>query len=141
MLAAFLSGTTLPLQSAVNSTVSGHLGNPLYGTMISFTGGAVLSLLVCLLTPVGFPPLSKFAGINWIYFSGGIYGMIIVTSVILSVPFAGVSATLASVIAGQLIMSVVFDHFGWLGLAEMKITVSRLAGIALLLAGVYLIQK
>ena len=141
MLFAFLSGTTLPLQSSINSGISSHLGSPLYGAMISFIGGALISILIFIFSPVGLPPLSKFTGINWIYFTGGIYGLIIVTSVILSVPHAGVASTLASVIAGQLIMSVFFDHFGWLGAPELKISISRAAGIALLLGGVYLIQK
>ena len=141
MLAAFLAGTTLPLQSSINSGVSVHLGHPLYGAAVSFIGGACISLLILLFSPVGFPPLNRFTGINWIYFTGGIYGLIIVISVINSVPHAGVASTLACVIAGQLIMSVFFDHFGWLGINTVRITPHRIAGIILLLSGVFLIQR
>ncbi len=141
MIAAFLAGTTMPLQSSINSGVSSHLGHPLYGAAVSFFGGALISLLILIFSPVGFPPLHRFAGINWIYFTGGVYGLIIVISVINSVPYAGVASTLACVIAGQLIMSVFFDHFGWLGINAIKISPHRIAGIILLIGGVYLIQR
>ena len=141
MAAAFLAGTTMPLQSSINSGLSSHLGNSIYGAAVSFLGGAVLSLLILLVTPVGFPPLNRFSGINWIYFTGGIYGLFIVISVINSVPYAGVASTLACVIAGQLVMSVFFDHFGWLGIDVIRISPQRIIGIILLLAGVYLVQR
>ncbi len=141
MLAAFLSGSTMPLQSSINTGVAARLGHPFYGAFVSFAGGTLISLVVCLFTPVGLPPLSRFAGINWIYFTGGIYGLVIVSSVILSVPHAGVASTLACVIAGQLVMSVFFDHFGWLGINVIRITPQRIIGILLLLSGVYLIQR
>ena len=43
--------------------------------------------------------------------------------------------------AGQLAMALVVDHFGWMGLPEHPITVTRLAGVALLGAGVWLITR
>ena len=141
MIAAFFAGTTLPLQSSINSGVSSHLGHPLYGAAVSFLGGVLISLLIMVFSPVGFPPLHRFTGINWIYFTGGIYGLIVVISVINSVPYAGVASTLSCVIAGQLVMSVFFDHFGWLGIDIIKISPHRIAGVVLLLSGVYLIQR
>ncbi len=141
MLAAFLSGTTIPLQSSINSGISLKLGNPFYGAAVSFIGGAFVSLLIILLSPAGLPPIQRFAGINWIYFTGGIYGLLIVVSVINSVPHAGVVSTLVCVIAGQLVMSVFFDHFGWFGVNVIKISPRRITGIILLLTAVYLIQR
>ena len=141
MLAAFLAGTTMPLQSSINSGLSAHLGNSLYGAAVSFLGGTLVSLLILVVTPVGFPAINRFSGISWIYFTGGIYGLFIVISVINSVPYAGVASTLACVIAGQLVMSVFFDHFGWLGVDIIRISPHRITGIILLLSGVFLIQR
>ena len=141
MLAAFLSGTALPLQSSINSGISVHLGHPLYGAAVSFAGGAFISMLILLFSPVGFPPFHRFSGISWIFYTGGIYGLIIVISVINSFPHSGVASTFACVIPVQLIMSVFFDHFGWLGINVIKISPQRITGILLLLSGVYFIQR
>ena len=141
MLFAFIAGATIPLQSTVNSRMAQQLGQPFHGTLISFAGGLLIILLVCIFSPIGLPSPARLSGINWIYFTGGLYGIFVVTSVLLSVPVAGVANTIAAGLAGQLIMSVLFDHFGWMGVTELKISISRVAGILLLIGGVYLVQR
>ena len=44
-------------------------------------------------------------------------------------------------ITGQMLASVAFDHFGWLGLAQRPVDVPRLIGVALLIGGVVLIRR
>jgi transporter family-2 protein len=44
-------------------------------------------------------------------------------------------------VAGQLLLAVLFDHFGLLGFDLHKVTTARFFGIVLLVAGVYVIQK
>jgi transporter family-2 protein len=57
------------------------------------------------------------------------------------VPQLGAATFIALLIAGQMIASVTFDHFGWLGLAQRPIDLPRLAGVALLIGGVILIRR
>jgi uncharacterized membrane protein YdcZ (DUF606 family) len=38
-------------------------------------------------------------------------------------------------------MAVVIDQLGWLGVARHPVTATRLAGVALLAAGVYLVVR
>ena len=38
-------------------------------------------------------------------------------------------------------LAVMFDHFGWLGLAQRPIDLPRLAGIAFLIGGCVLIRR
>jgi bacterial/archaeal transporter family-2 protein len=53
----------------------------------------------------------------------------------------GAGGVTAATIAGQLTLAVVVDQFGWLGLAQRSITASRVAGIVLLAAGVFLVVR
>jgi transporter family-2 protein len=53
----------------------------------------------------------------------------------------GAGGVAAATIAGQLAASVVLDRLGVLGLDEVPITFERIAGVALLVAGTFLIVR
>jgi len=44
-------------------------------------------------------------------------------------------------VAGQMAMSMVMDHFGWLGIPAQPISLLRILGAILLFSGVVLIRK
>jgi bacterial/archaeal transporter family-2 protein len=56
-------------------------------------------------------------------------------------PALGGTMLLALTVLGQLSAALLVDHFGWLGFPEQPITLVRIAGVALLLAGVWLIAR
>lgn len=60
---------------------------------------------------------------------------------ILTVPRLGAATVLALIVVGQMFGSLVFDHFGVLGLQQQPITPARIAGALMLIGGVFLIQK
>jgi bacterial/archaeal transporter family-2 protein len=72
---------------------------------------------------------------------GGIVGAVYVTTVIVTVGSLGATGVVAATIAGQLTISVVIDRMGALGLEQIPITPERVVGVALLLAGTYLIVR
>jgi len=45
------------------------------------------------------------------------------------------------VIAGQLGMAVLLDHFGWAGFREAPISLGKIAGLALIGGGIWLIRR
>lgn len=57
------------------------------------------------------------------------------------VPQLGAAAFIAFLIAGQMLASVAFDHFGVLGLAQRSVDAPRLLGMGLLIAGVILDRR
>jgi bacterial/archaeal transporter family-2 protein len=79
--------------------------------------------------------------VPWYYLIGGLLGVAYVSTVLVTVRTLGAGGVTAATIAGQLTLAVLVDQFGWLGVAQRSITVSRLAGIALLAAGVFLIVR
>jgi bacterial/archaeal transporter family-2 protein len=53
----------------------------------------------------------------------------------------GVATFLALLVTGQMLGSIIFDHFGWLGLTQRPVDAPRLLGVALFIEGVVLIRR
>ncbi len=145
MAVAVLVGGLLPLQGSMNARLGKALNHPLQASFISFTGGALLlaALLVVLLIlkRTSLPTTATLRDVPWYLYVSGTLGVIFVTMVIILAPRIGIANTLAAAIVGQLVMSVIFDHFGWLGLTPQPVSVARIVGCASLVIGLILIQK
>lgn len=137
-LLAILAGAALPVQIGVNSSLRGAVGHPLWATVISFSVGAlatgILLLLLRVPVPVAVPPL----GWKWL---GGSLGVIYVGLSLVLAPRLGSASLVATVVAGQLIASLLLDHFGWLGFSQHLISLPRLLGALLLAIGAWLIGR
>ncbi len=72
---------------------------------------------------------------------GGFMGAIFVTAITYSPPHIGAVATIAILIAGQLLMATLIDAFGLFGLERIPFTVARAVGLVLLTAGAVLVLK
>ena len=78
---------------------------------------------------------------DWWQLTGGLFGAFFVTMTIIGVPRIGTTAVLALTIVSQLMAGLVMDHFGLFGMRGIPLDLKRVCGVALLLAGVYLISK
>jgi bacterial/archaeal transporter family-2 protein len=72
--------------------------------------------------------------------SGGFFGAIYIAISILLVPQLGAAAFVALLVAGQMLASLGFDHYGVLGLASRPADVTRVVGGILLVTGVVMIR-
>lgn len=140
MLLAVAAGMAMPLQAALNGQLRGHLGSPYAAALVSFSAGTLVLLAVLLLMRVPWPT-SPGAVPWWLWIAGGTLGAgYIVLSIVLP-PMLGVALTFGLIVAGQLAVSLTFDHYGLLGFAEHAINPWRVLGAALIVAGVILIRK
>ena len=141
-LVAFAVGMLLPFQAGINAQLKGFLGNPVQAALISFLVGTTLLLVITLLMGLPLPTGKVLAGMPWwAWVGGGVCGAIYITMVIFLTPRLGASTTVGLIIAGQLIMSMVLDHFGIVGFAIHPINPWRVAGALLLILGVILIRR
>jgi transporter family-2 protein len=131
------AGLAVGLQPAANSALSRHVGD---------FGAAFVSLVISativgvLLLVVGHPGrLSGLSGIRAYHLIGGLGGAAVVTVGLTAVKPLGAGAVVALLVAGQLIISVVADRFGWFGLHHVGIGVARSAGLLLVIAGTALL--
>jgi transporter family-2 protein len=56
-------------------------------------------------------------------------------------PRLGVGAAIGLIVTGQILCAVLIDHFGLLNAAVKPITLTRLLGMLLMIAGVYMVMK
>ena len=139
ILAAAAVGTLIPYQGTVNSRLGQALGQPFLAALVSFTGGTLTVLLVNLVVYGGLPRWEPKGPTPWYLFTGGLPGVVFVTTTLVLMPRIGVAATVGSMLMGQLVGSLLFDHFGLLGMAVRPLNAKRLLGATLLAGGVLLI--
>lgn len=139
---AFIAGSAVAVQSGANAQLRLMVNNPLITALISFLVGT-LALVILVITTASkqLPSGQVLAHIAWWKWLGGLMGAFYISSVVVTAPKIGAANTLGFVMAGQLIFAVLFDHFGWLGFQMHPVTPMRILGVALLLSGIYLIQK
>ena len=76
----------------------------------------------------------------WLFVAGGVLGGAYVTISTLLIPRIGAAALMAFLVAGQLLAGMVLDRVGFLGMAVREISLGRVAGALLLMAGALLVR-
>jgi len=133
-------GGLIALQAPINSTLGKRIGT-LPAASVSFALGTVVLVLLALVFGGGFGKLGEARHLSWIYLMGGILGAAYVTTVLVTVRSLGAGGVTAATIAGQLTAAVLVDQFGILGIDKQVVTAPRIAGIALLAAGTFLVVR
>lgn len=140
VLAVVIGGAATALQAPTNAKLMGAVGSPVNAAFVSFAvGTAALGVLAVALQ--GRPDLAAARALPWYAWVGGLYGAVFVVAAAWSVPRLGVAATIILMVAGQLLLSLVLDHFGAMGMPRQPISWGRLAGIGLVVAGVLMVRK
>jgi transporter family-2 protein len=143
VLLALLAGAALPIQGAVNGLLRSDIGAPFVVGTVSFAVAALVMLLVLLSALALEAPKPQITGITrmpWWGWLGAFCGATYVTTVFTAIPVIGTAATVALTIAGQQIASLLVDRHGWFRLPRREISSLRFTGVAILLAGVGLMQ-
>ena len=139
---AVLLGAVLTAQVATNAQLGKVLGNPYIPATGNMAFGLIVTVILTWALTSQWPSREMMREAPWyLWPAGGVLGVTYLTGNILLAPKLGAGALVALVVAGQLIFSVLLDHFGWLGFAQHSAGVARLAGCALMIAGVFLISR
>ncbi len=137
-LLAIVVGAGLTLQVGMNATIGTTVGSPLLASVLNFVIGTVALGAVALASGARLAPGTAATVPAWAWF-GGLFGAAYVASVTVLGPRLGAVALLALVLLGQMAAALVVDHFGIVGFPEHAISLSRLVGVVLLVAGVVLV--
>jgi bacterial/archaeal transporter family-2 protein len=140
-LMALLAGVALTLQAALNAKMGRAVASPVIAAMLSFVVGtlALLGYLLAQRTPL--TQLRGAAQADYYVWLAGVLGAFYVASVVVLTPRFGPALTFGLVVAGQLGVSLLLEHFGWLGLPLHPLSWLRLAGLLLILTGIWLIRQ
>lgn len=135
------AGVFIAFQVPINSQLSRGLGFPVAAAALSFLVGAVvLALVSTVLIRAQGIQLDWQAPAPWLFVGGGCLGAAFVTSATILVPRLGAAALMAFMVSGQLLAGMIIDRFGLLGVAAREITLGRVAGAMMLVAGALMIR-
>jgi bacterial/archaeal transporter family-2 protein len=109
------AGVSVALQQVLNANLRMELGYPWWVGFISYLVGTVAMLVIAITSGGSWLSEAMAARTSWITWTGGIFGAIFIGTTILTVPRLGVATVLALIVVGQMLCSLVFDHFGLLG--------------------------
>jgi len=140
LLLAVIAGAVVPFQSAINANLGRGLGHPLWATLASLLVSIVVLLPVIVAMRLPLPTLAFITKAPLWMWAGGAFGVCFISLALMLLPKLGASGFIALALAGQVVASLVLDHFGLFGLVERQMTLPRVLGSVLLIAGVMLIQ-
>ncbi|KWI50680.1 DMT family transporter [Burkholderia pseudomultivorans] len=136
-----VAGVSLMTQQVLNANLRGALNSAAWSGFASYALGLACMAVLALVLRDPLPSSALAARIPWWAFSGGLFGAIFIALAIFTIPKLGAATFLVLVVTGQMLASMTIDHFGWFGLVQRPVDVSRLVGIALLIGGCVLIRR
>ncbi len=137
---ALLAGALLPLQAGINGQLAKSVDSVLAAAMISFVVGT-LTLLSLVLWTRELPAIEGMRQLHWWHWLGGVMGALFIATAAYAAPRTGALVFMLVVLAGQMSMAMLLDHFGWAGYRESPVSPAKLAGLGLVVAGIALIQR
>lgn len=141
LLLVFFCGALLPVQGGLNAKLAKSMASPVYASMICFIVGALTMALYLPFTKESFS-WQLFKGSTVVsVLGGGVIGALFITASMLALPKLGMALTFGLVVAGQVIISVLLDHFHMLVAEQHPINIWRGLGMLLIIAGVAVVEK
>jgi transporter family-2 protein len=141
ILLAMIAGACAPLQAGINSQLRLWTADPIVAATISFAVGTLGLLAYVMVLRIPWPPFSTAGSLPWWQWTGGFLGAFLVVITIILAPRMGAATMIGFFIAGQMLASLVMDHFGLVGYDMRPASLLRMIGAALLIIGVVLIRK
>ncbi|UQZ37332.1 hypothetical protein C2I18_01120 [Paenibacillus sp. PK3_47] len=134
---ALLAGAALSFEGAIYGELGKSIGE-LETSFYNFLAGSIIMGLLWIFFGKG--KLSHVMEAPKWTLLGGILGVVYLTSIVISVPFVGVGITMAAVIIGQMVMSMIIEHYGWLGSRKIKINKYKILALLSMVAALVLIN-
>lgn len=136
---AILIGILLPLQALINASLGKQTSGPLFASLSSFLVGSVV-LAAWWLCSRPILDTAVLARVPWWAWTGGLIGALYVAAATFLIPRTGAAALICLLILGQVIGSMLLDHFGVLN-ARQPIDLLRVTGALLVVAGAVLVVR
>ena len=137
---AIVAGCLMVVQAACNSTLEKALDRPIAVGVVSMGIGFATLLVTGLAIGELRYPSARTAQLPWWAWFGGLCGATALLSQPIAASRLGAATYIGLFVTASTVVSVLFDHFGWLGFAEHPAGLGRIAGCALMIAGIALVS-
>lgn len=139
IFAMLFVGISIPIMAAVNARLGMHYENFAFAGVILFIVALVCAAFVSMF--YGLPQEFPKAGIPVMYYFAGIGSALYILSITYVAPRFGVGNAMFVIFFGQMLSSLVVDHFGLFGAPKIEISWERVLGVCMMLGGLYLANK
>jgi len=135
-----IAGCCIALQATVNGRFRQNLDNPTFAVFFSICGTILCAAIAVVVLRPPVPTWEQFRATQWWNWIGGPLGALIVLAGAMLTPKIGAAAFICAVVAGQLLLSILIDHFGWFGMPVVEANWKRLLGAAFIILGVVCVK-
>lgn len=134
---SFLAGILISLQGVFNTRVSEKIG--LWETtVIVHAIGLTFALIIM---PIwGDGSITRLGTVDKFYLLGGIFGVVIVFSVMKGISLLGATFSVAILLITQLIFATIIDIFGLFGSSPIKFSFTKPLGILIMIIGIVIFK-
>ncbi|MBT3321761.1 MAG: DMT family transporter [Anaerolineae bacterium] len=133
-----LGGIAVGLQGPLSSLMSQKIGI-LESVFYIHLGGTIAALIPLLF--YGGRNLPRWREVPWYALIAGVLGLGVIAAMSYMVPRVGVAPAVVLIVAGQLLVSVILDHYGLFGAALRPLDFTRALGLLLVFFGVWVTIK
>ncbi len=137
VICSIIAGAVMSLQGVINTRLTERVGILEANLFVQGTA-FLLSLLAMLIFGRG--NLAAVKGTKWIYLVGGVLGLVITVTVILSIKGLSPTAAVSIILIAQLLTAALIDLFGWLGTEKTPFGWQKFVGLALMVGGIVLFK-
>ena len=137
VICSIVAGAVMSLQGVINTRLTERVGILEANLFVQGTA-FLLSLLAMLIFGRG--NLAAVKGTKWVYLVGGVLGLVITVTVILSIKGLSPTAAVSIILIAQLLTAALIDLFGWLGTEKTPFGWQKFVGLALMVGGIVLFK-
>jgi transporter family-2 protein len=138
---ALVVGALIPIQAATNAAMSKALGGISYASLTLFGVSLVVVLIWIFVSQTAPPSALAFREAPLYGWLGGIIVASYVLAITFLAPRLGVGNAICFIVTGQIFAAVLIDHFGLFGAQVQPLSWPRVAGIALMVVGLFLAKR
>ena len=132
---ALIAGAFIPLIGILNGRVGRALGEPFYATVMLFGVAIILALVVSVVFGKAAPSVQNLQTLRPMDYTAGFIVAFYVISATVLAGKIGVANFIVMAVSGQIMFSLMIDHFGLFGAPVKPINMTQLVGAVLLLIG------
>lgn len=135
-MVALIAGVALSIEGSMYAVLGESIGK-LESSLYNFAVGTIILGIALLFLGKGSLSYTVKAP-KW-QLTGGLLGVIYLTILVIGIPVIGVGLAMSSVVVGQMVMSMIIEHRGWLGSPKIKVKMEKIIAVALMIVSLFLI--
>lgn len=129
-------GLAMATQTAVNSQLKNYLNSPVQAAFFSFLVGTLCLAVLVTFESASRPSVRQLSQVPIWLGVGGLLGVYAISMSIYTAPKLGFLIFTGLVLFGQVIMSMLLDHFGLIGVEKNPLNWQRILGAILIAIGI-----